>query len=334
MQSLGCIGNSRIAPHDGCKTFYVLGNLTLGIKNGVFVSDEILYIIGNGFDIYHGIQSRYSDFKGYLSDSDQTLYDLVEEFISVEENWSNLEQALANIEVDNILDYVTQFLESYGAEDWSDAYHHDYQYEVSKIVEGVSQGLKSRFIVWIAQLHITNRNEVKTQLLDLDKSAKYLTFNHTSTLSTIYEIQKANVLFIHGDIESQNQDIVLGHACNPSEILSLNDVPDPGSLDARVMEGNEIINEYFGRTFKNTPSIIDANKLFFSSLSGISEINILGHSLSDVDIAYFKTIIENIDTDKVHWHISYYENDELTKHKNTMNALGIDNSKLCFCVLT
>lgn len=239
------------------------------------VSKESLFIIGNGFDIYHGLRSRYSDFKNYLSGSDPTVHDLVDEFIPLNENWSDLEQALADIDVGT---------------------------------------------------------EVGVKILDLDKAAKYLTFNYTSILSRIYKVPGANVLFIHGDAGSQNQDIVLGHAWNPTGLPSLNDVTDPESLDPRVMEGNELINDYFGRTFKNTPSIIDANKSFFSSLSEISNIYILGHSLSDVDIAYFKAIIQNIDTDKVHWRISHGDN-ELAKHWDTMNALGIDTSKLIFCTL-
>lgn len=297
------------------------------------MSKESLYIIGNGFDIHHGIGSRYSDFKDYLSDSDHTLHDLVEEFIPLKENWSDLEQALADIDVDSVVDYASQFLVSYGAEDWSDSYHHDYSYEVKKIVEGLSEELKTRFTDWIARLHIPSQTEVKRNILDLDKAAKYLTFNYTSTLSTIYEVPRANIIFIHGEVGTENQDIVLGHAWSPNDIPSLNGVTDPESLDTRVMEGNEIINDYFGRTFKNTPSIINANKPFFGSLREISNIYVLGHSLSEVDIAYFKAIIQNIDTDKVHWCISHYGDDELAKHRNTMNALGIDNNKLSFWAL-
>jgi hypothetical protein len=93
---------------------------------------------------------------------------------------------LADIEVNSVVDYASQFLVSYGAKDWSDSYHHDYQYEVNNIVEGLSKELKTRFTDWIVQLHIPNRTEVKSKILDIDETAKYLTFNYTSTLSTIY----------------------------------------------------------------------------------------------------------------------------------------------------
>ena len=34
-----------------------------------------LYIIGNGFDIHHGIKSRYSDYREWLKEYDFDLYD-------------------------------------------------------------------------------------------------------------------------------------------------------------------------------------------------------------------------------------------------------------------
>lgn len=231
------------------------------------MSTDRLYIIGNGFDIHHGISSRYSDFKKFLSVSDHALHDLVEKFIPIRENWSDLEQALANIEVDRVVEYASQFLVSYGAEDWSDSYHHDYRYEVNNIIEGLSKELKRRFTDWIEQVHIPKRIKVKGKLLDLDRAATYLTFNYTSTLFTIYEIPRADVVFIHGEAGSPNQDIVLGHAWNPKDIPSLNNVTAPESLDTRIIEGNEIVDEYFGTTFKNTASVINANKSFFNRLS-------------------------------------------------------------------
>ena len=99
------------------------------------MSKKTLYIIGNGFDIYHGVSSQYSDFKEYLSNEDSSLHDIVEKFIPVQEDWSDLEDALADIDVDNVVDNASQFLMSYGAEDWSDAYHHDYQREGYRIIE-------------------------------------------------------------------------------------------------------------------------------------------------------------------------------------------------------
>ena len=293
------------------------------------MNKDCLYIIGNGFDIHHGINSRYSDFKNYLLGADNPLHNLITEYIPTEENWSDLEQALADTDSESIIYYASQFLKSYGADDWSDSYHHDYQYEIDKITKGLSTNLKTRFAEWVTQHYIPKRSEVERQIIGIDKNAHFLSFNYTSTLSVIYGVQRDNILFIHGQAGSSNQNIVLGHAWRPNILPKLLDPDD----DPRIYEGNEIINEFFKKTFKNTQSIIAQNQSFFASLHTVSSIYILGHSLSAVDINYFEEIIKNVDIDKVKWKISFFGTDELGKHKTTIKKLGIDNSKVIFCKL-
>lgn len=288
------------------------------------MSQESLYIIGNGFDLHHRIKSRYSDFKNYVQSVDNSLHNLITEYIPVSKDWSDLEQALADTDSESIIDYASQFLESYGADDWSDAYHHDYQYEIDKIVEGLSVKLKSIFAEWVAQILIPKFAEVEGKIVAIDKNAKFLSFNYTSTLSMIYDVPKDNILFIHGRAGNSSQEIVLGHAWKPKD-SSKDNFSDP-DVDPRIFEGNEIINGYFKSTFKDVESIIAVNKPFFASLRAVTEIYVLGHSLSTVDLDYFKEIIKNIDIDKVQWKISFYGNDELNRHRVTSNELGIDNN--------
>lgn len=294
---------------------------------------ESLYIIGNGFDIYHGIPSRYSDFKEYLSDVESELHDLVEEYIPAEEDWSDLEAALADIDVDHIVDNTSKSLMSYATEDWSDAYHHDYQYEVNKIIKGLSSALKVHFGDWVRQLEIPAINELSVRPLRLTTNSCFLNFNYTSSLTDIYSIPRNLILYIHGEAH-ENDELVLGHAWNPIEVPSLNDVPDPEPMDTRVMEGNEIINGYFGRTFKNSEKIISENLSYFSGLGGLSKIIVLGHSLSLVDEKYFKEIAKNIRSDSVKWFVTYYKDDEKVRQREALHRIGIPESAVSFQKMT
>ena len=295
------------------------------------MNKEALYIIGNGFDIHHGIKSRYSDFGDYLRGVDNSLCSLITKYIPIGEDWSDLEQALADTDSEQIKDYALQFLEPYDADDWSDAYHHDYQYEIDQIIEGLSKNLKTRFTQWVAQLYIPKRTEVEKLIIGIDKNAKFLSFNYTSTLSMIYGVPKDNIFFIHGKAGDLNQEIVLGHAWKPS-ISPKDNFPDD-DVDPRVYEGNEIINSYFKSTFKDVESIIATNKQFFANIHTVTNIYVLGHSLSTVDLDYFREIIKNIDIDKVRWKISFYKNNELDRHRATINELGINDSNVAFCEL-
>ena len=48
-----------------------------------YMNHSVLYIVENGFDIYHGTFSRYSDFKEYLSDYHKNLYEHVIKYLPV-----------------------------------------------------------------------------------------------------------------------------------------------------------------------------------------------------------------------------------------------------------
>lgn len=91
-----------------------------------------LYIIGNGFDLWHGIPSGLGDFKEYVQNTNNDVYREVEEYLPAGENWNSLERALAELDADMVIDNLSHFMASYGNEDWSDSGHHDFQYEVEK----------------------------------------------------------------------------------------------------------------------------------------------------------------------------------------------------------
>lgn len=285
---------------------------------------SVLYILGNGFDIHHGINSRYSDFKEYLLNHDKELHEYVINYLPVEENWSELENTLAHLDVDYLVSEAGSFLYPYSSEDWSDSYHHDYQYELERVVITLSRDLKAGICKWITRLDIPVHENLGCPALDLDRKGLFLNFNYTPTLEHIYQVPERNILFIHGKCSAENSEIVLGHGWNPKEIPDLNDVPDPEGMDPRVIEGNSIINGYFGATFKPTDKIIERNRRFFDNLSSVSEIYILGHSLSEVDLLYIKTVVDNADSDSL-WKVSHHKKGELQKHKTKMNQLGVEN---------
>ena len=112
-----------------------------------------LYIIGNGFDLYHRIPSSYREFGTYLKANDRDTYQVVERYFDVDaEFWSEFEARLAAFDSDTLTDDASDFLISYMAKDWRDANHHDYQFEISQAIKAISETLRSRFAEWIRQL--------------------------------------------------------------------------------------------------------------------------------------------------------------------------------------
>jgi hypothetical protein len=106
-----------------------------------------LYIIGNGFDLHHGIPSAYKDFGTFVKPNDPEIYGLIEEYFGIDDGfWSDFEARLAHFDADTLSEYASNFLVSYGADDWTDSYHHDYQYEIDRVVKALSRGLKRQFV--------------------------------------------------------------------------------------------------------------------------------------------------------------------------------------------
>ncbi len=286
---------------------------------------RILYIIGNGFDLYHGISSRYADFEKYVEIHDRDLHSTIEQYFDSYLYWSSIEQALADFDADLLKQNSLNFLMSYGADDWSDSYHHDYQNEINSVTEKLSGTLIGHFKCWLCQLDIPDSFVFKEKLNYIDNDGIYLTFNYTNTLNKIYSVPNSRILFIHGKAVDEDSNLILGHAWNPKERQKMyND--DYSEQDIRVIEGNEIIDSYFERTYKPTHEIINNNLCFFAKLHDIEIIYILGHSISKVDMEYFKKIFQSIDSSTVQWKVSYYDDSELDDHKSTMRKLGLSDS--------
>lgn len=67
-------------------------------------SNKTLYIIGNGFDLFHGVKSLYRDFRIFLDQNNQQVLLSIEKYFQKDELWSNFEAALANLDTEKLKD--------------------------------------------------------------------------------------------------------------------------------------------------------------------------------------------------------------------------------------
>ena len=70
-----------------------------------------LYIIGNGFDLHHGVKSSYNHFKKWLEKNDQDL--LLEMEVLWNNNfqlWSDFERALGDIDYKYVKEKFGKYL--------------------------------------------------------------------------------------------------------------------------------------------------------------------------------------------------------------------------------
>ena len=269
---------------------------------------DTLYIIGNGFDLHHRIPSSYRAFGEYLETHDSNTYEFVDRYFYVDDEfWSEFEERLASFDIDTLIQDASDVLKSYLTEKWSDAYHHDYQFEIKRAVKAISVTLRSRFAEWVRQLPIPVPSEIVDVQVTMDPSAVFLNFNYTPSLQRLYDVPDAHILHIHGAAANPDDQLVLGHGWEQEANLNpARFVGDPEQADAREMEGQGIIDRYFRETFKPTAEIIRDNAEFFTGLSQVARVFVMGHSVSHVDHRYFHEVLHNIDAERVQWKISYF----------------------------
>src|SRR5580658_1685773 len=290
---------------------------------------KTLYVIGNGFDLHHGLSSSYADFGTFLKAHDPRIHYLLGEYFNTDvEFWSHFEARLADLDAAALAENASSFLTPYGADDWKDSAHHDYQFELDRLVEGLSQGLKAQFATWIRQLEVPDPVTIPSRLLRLDASATFLNFNYTCSLQALYGVAPSQVLHIHGSADDVDSDLILGHGWNPKERGSSNDGTNLEEADMREVEGNGIIDSYFERTFKPTDCVIAAHQSFFEGLQGTHQILVMGHSMEDVDFPYFKEIIRHIDVSSVRWRVSYHVADDAPKFRQQLEKRGGVSARL------
>ena len=287
-----------------------------------------LYIIGNGFDLQHGIKSRYRDFKKYLEDKDDDLVEKLEKYLGSDVLWSDFEETLAHLDTRKIIDECSNYLESYGAENWSDAYHHDYQYEVQKRIDLITKILKERFTEWILQLHPPDN--VEQSMVNIDRKAVFINFNYTNTLERLYKVPTDRILYIHNKAIDSKSTLILGHSRNPKNGKTLDELYNDQYTDVRVAEGNRILDAYFVNTYKSTEKIINLNKIFFNRLSKVETIYVFGHSLSVVDKPYYQGIVKRINKEKVIWKVSFHSKKDLINFKQFFMNLKIPNHNVTY----
>lgn len=305
-----------------------------------------LYIIGNGFDLHHGLSTSYTNFEHHLKTHNIQLLDSLNKyysFASVDDDlWSKFEKNLANLDKDSLIDYLLEYFD-----ETSERGRNAAGIEAETYINLLTNVLRCEFSEFI--LKAEEKGIDSSKLIPIDIDAKFISFNYTNTLEKYYQIPNENIFYIHG-IAREKEGITLGHSTDPELFNEENDEPTPPKdASEEVLEPwyeymsdqhNPIyddcvstVNSYFSNSFKDTKHIIEENSLFFDDLSDIKEVFIYGHSMSEVDIAYIEEVVSKVKSD-CHWSISYFGKNEKEEIEYSLENLNISSESYQLIKLT
>lgn len=253
-----------------------------------------LYIIGNGFDIFTGLHTSYSNFKQWLQHKYIFVYENLKAAYNMDgEWWNNFEVNLGELDIHQ---YVRNFTPPEKSAE-----------EIIKQIEERNNHLNSTSLVPDLHIESTCASRLRglldilqycferwvadcqsmitaPQYTNIEKDDSYfINFNYTDTIEWLYKIQDDRVLHIHGRA-SKHDKLIFGH--NKYIHGGMFDGVD---VDQTCLELSEYQKNPYEYIFKHNelPEI----------LSNVEFVHVYGLSLSPVDENYLDWIEENTPQD-------------------------------------
>lgn len=299
--------------------------------------DKVLYVIGNGFDLMHGVRSSYYEFGSTLGKHSNIRF-ILEKYIEVDDLWADFEGALAKINVEAmsqpyILDVMLDMMDAYDEDAQAADFFAAAEMAASPATE-LSSELKDRFTKWIDSLKV---NTDDRPLKGIIQKGKFLDFNYTEFVEELYGVQRSDVCYIHGCRRKQKgeprEELILGHQPHASDPqfdfeedwsgINLSGNRAQMIYDAQQVALREIVDADDDLT-KHCDKIIAAHKSFFEAISDVDKVITIGHSLYPVDWDYFAEVIKrNKDKERINWYFGCFSNGDLERIQNFIRQFDI-----------
>lgn len=318
-----------------------------------------LFIIGNGFDVAHGLPTKYSNFKFYLKekykiedkvyllpdrymepnggeeldeeDCGKFLYNFINKSMygcrcclectrdCYDCEWNQFEEALGKLKFDYIFNEASLFEFDYDKDGDLDDWSNAYKRE--NIANNIELASQNIYNFFNDWIKTINIREATYKEHFNELIEEDSIFINFNYTSTLEDIYDAEKVFhIHGFFDG-DENIIVGHGLEQKQMDELHDKYMGNFTGAEDALYNII--KFFK---KNTDEIIEGNITFFESLTDVTEIYSFGFSFSDVDLPYIRKICDSIDTEKVVWYQHKFSLDRGEDRSVTLKSCGFKGS--------
>lgn len=296
-----------------------------------------LFILGNGFDLAHGLPTSYEDFRKYLyeeydisseirpgihietktlPDGDEVfdekeavefLVTLISETELNGDQWSDLENSMGKFDFEDYLEIQSSMFD---LDDDKNLFRMQYIYEdnASNYYKVVKE-LKKLFFAWVKKIdtrEVTVRENF--QKLIVPERDVFLVFNYTTIIEEIYNV--IDYYNIHGDQFSD--EIIFGHG------------DEVEYYEGKYIGAADYLTDIKEELKKDTKKIIEETH-FFKDLNSIERIYSYGFSFSEVDLPYIREICNQLNTGQIIWYLNKYEkNSKREEYKRKLRECGFE----------
>jgi Bacteriophage abortive infection AbiH len=278
---------------------------------------KILYIIGNGFDLWHGLPTTYKHFYSYAR---ETL-DEIEKYFSSDagddELWYDFENNLGHFK--SRVFYRDHDNTDPASDDFRPSHAYSLEDDLTQQSEDLVVSLQEIFREWIGEIDVSDA----VKRIEFSSENRFFSFNYTSTLQRIYGIKNSQVFHIHGNID-EHDELIFGHG---KEFTEEPELDEEGNSNRTIFSDAEGASRYPLYAFrKPVKEVLCKNKHIFESQKDVGQIIIIGHSLNDIDIPYFKKLAGC--ATHAHWLVLCYEASDYLHHKEQLIRCGVTPERI------
>lgn len=233
-----------------------------------------LFIIGNGFDLAHGLPTKYLDYRAFLKSSPEN-----DDFCMRMENtyglgeftdywWRDFE---TNLGVGDVFEMDFEMMAESTIDDMiTDAGEEMYDIESTlryhfEPYYNFMNELNKTVLQWVESIDITSVKPIFKRINAKDNY--FFTFNYTDVLEDVYNIPIDRICHIHGS--ATDESVMMGHG----NIVAIKKYQKEAEEKAKRLDKNGVeisrgIYEFYMASFKDTKRIIGMNEFTINKYMG------------------------------------------------------------------
>ncbi len=295
---------------------------------------NIIIVIGNGFDIWQGLNTQYAEFSRYYYGHRKSIAKKLfvrphkimfdkntsKELFDVEIIYGNpfspqeLSSSFWNTFEDSLAVVDDELINLFFGKEPNDLRR------LSKSTKAAKKMLRTAFVDWIRTIEICEKENNHF----FDETCTFLNFNYTDTLQKRFGVADKDIFYIHGRATDKNS-IVFGHS----------EHPEPPPLLAKKFGGRfeglyyieKLLYETDKHATNNLYSYIEHLAMMNIFPQDIHEVYVLGHSFGQADYEYFRFLIQATQETSI-WHVSCYSEEDKSRVNKVMSDLNFNNYRI------